>query len=202
MTVITPAVIDATHWLIVFAPALRAADTLGRMPIDRRSVRVSIFVSLLLFVLAVGQARAQFDSGAVLGAVRDSSGAVVCWLRGDGGWSGDTLAFGTLTGHEVIANPHGGGDIWLHDPRTGQPVGEPLTGCPETVTALAFCRPAGRDSLVATSPAPTLRIWHSGGEPAVTVDLPGPTVGLATAEHTGRCYVALPTAVYALGSTS
>ncbi len=47
------------------------------MPIDRFSVRVPIFVSLLLFVLAVSQARAQFDSASVLGAVRDSSGAVV-----------------------------------------------------------------------------------------------------------------------------
>ena len=82
------------------------------------------------------------------------------------------MAFGRLPdGRTLLATGSDDETVRLWDPATGQPVGDPLTGHTDRVTAVAFGRlPDGRTLLATGSDDGTVRLWdpatgHPVGDP-------------------------------------
>jgi hypothetical protein len=88
-----------------------------------------------------------------------------------------SVAFGTGPGGRLLLASVGDGTVWLWDPATGAPVGEPLTGHTDSASSVAFgTGPGGRLLLASGGSSGTVWLW----DPATGAPVAEPLTG-----HTG-----------------
>ena len=83
------------------------------------------------------------------------------------------VAFGRVGDRDLLATAGDDGTVWLWDPCTSQPVGEPLTGHTLLVNGVAFGRVGDRELLASAGHDKTVRLWEPTSRELVCEPLTG-----------------------------